>query len=92
MNVEGRWARCELFVHVRLNVALLQAAVSLRILLIKPQSREEEVLRIEGLLTALGSVRNYELLERICEDVASASFPACYIAEQHGEGRRDFFS
>jgi hypothetical protein len=81
----------ELFVYVRVNVALLQAAVSLPILLIKPQSREDEVWGIEGLLTGLGSVRNYELLERICEDVTSASFPACYIAEQHGLGRRDFF-
>jgi hypothetical protein len=39
----------------------------------------------------LGSDQNYELLERICEDVTTASFPACYIAEQHGAGRRDFF-
>jgi hypothetical protein len=23
--------------------------------------------------------------------VAGASFPACYVAEQHGEGRRDFY-
>src|SRR5262249_12010255 len=29
--------------------------------------------------------------ERICEDVTSVSCPACYIAEQHGEGRRDFY-
>jgi len=81
----------ELFVHVRLNVALLQAAVSLPILLVKPHSREDEVSQPDDLLTGLGSVRNYELLERICEDVISASFPACYLAEQHGTGRRDFF-
>src|SRR5215216_801016 len=81
----------ELFVYVRVNVALLQAAVSLPILLVKPHSHEDEVLPIDDLLTGLGSVRNYELLERICEDVTSASFPACYIAEQHGTGRRDFF-
>jgi hypothetical protein len=81
----------EFLVHVRLNVALLQAAVSLPILLVKPHSREDEVLPNSGSLTVLGSVRNYELLERICEDVRSASFPACYIAEQHGTDRRDFF-
>ena len=79
----------ELFVYVRLNVALLQAAVSLPILLIKPHSREDEV--FSDLLTVPGSIRNYELLERICEDVTNASFPACYIAEQHGTGRRDFY-
>lgn len=81
----------ELFVYVRLNVELLQAAVSLPILLVKPHSREDEVLSIDDLLTVEGSDRNYELLERLCEDVTTASFPACYIAEQHGTGRRDFF-
>lgn len=81
----------ELFVHVRVNVALLQAAVSFPIVLVKPHSREDEVTQGHDLLAPMGSVRNYELLERICEDVASASFPACYIAEQHGEGRRDFY-
>jgi hypothetical protein len=81
----------ELFVHARLNMALLQAAVPLPVLLLKPDSREDEVMQIDGLLTARGSVRNYELLERICEDVRSASFPACYVAEQHGTGRRDFY-
>jgi len=79
----------ELLVHVRLNMALLKAAVSLPILLVKPHSREDEVFR--DTLTVLGSVRNYELLERICEDVSSASLPACYIGEQHGTRRRDFF-
>jgi len=79
----------ELLVYVRLNMALLQAAISLPILLVKPHSREDEVFR--DTLTVLGSVRNYELLERICGDVSSASFPACYIGEQHGTRRRDFF-
>jgi hypothetical protein len=81
----------ELFVDARVNVALLQAAVSLPILLLKPDSPEDEVIQIDGLLTPEGSMRNYELLERICEDVTSASFPACYLAEQHGTGRRDFY-
>jgi len=81
----------ELFVHARINAALLQAAVSLPILLLKPESRESEFMPIDGLLTAMGSVRNYELLERICEDVTGAAFPACYMAEQHGKGRRDFY-
>ncbi len=81
----------ELFVYVRVNFALLQAAVSLPILLVKPHSRGDEVLPFDDLLTGLGSVRNYELLGQICEDLTSASFPACYLAEQHGSGRRDFF-
>ena len=81
----------ELFVNVRLNVELMQAAVSLPIVLIKPHSRKDEVWPDGDLLTVEGSVRNYELLERICEDVASASFPACYLAEQHGRGSRDFY-
>jgi len=81
----------ELFVHARINVALLQAAVSLPILLLKPESHEDELMPIDGLLTPRGSVRNYELLERICEDLTRVSFPACYIAEQHGTGRRDFY-
>jgi hypothetical protein len=82
----------ELFVHARINVALLQAAVSLPILLLKPQSREDELMpNNDGLLTPAASVRNYELLGRICQDAAAASFPACYVAEQHGEGRRDFY-
>ena len=81
----------ELFVHARINIALLRAAVSLPILLLKPVSREDELMQRDNLLTPNGSVRNYEYLERICEDVASASFPACYLAEQHGDGRRDFY-
>src|SRR5262249_32654830 len=81
----------ELFVHTRINVPLLQAAVSLPILLLKPQSREDELIATGGLLAPEGSRRNYELLERICKDVTSVSFPACYMAEQHGEGRRDFY-
>ena len=83
--------KSELFVYTRINFALLEAAVSLPILLLKPSSREDEVMRIDGLLTPPGSVRNYEFLERICEDLTSASFPACYLAEQHGAGRRDFY-
>ena len=81
----------ELFFHVRINVELLKAAVSLPIVLVKPHSRDDEVTEGHDLLTPMGSVRNYELLERICEDVTSAHFPACYIAEQHGTGRRDFY-
>lgn len=81
----------EFFVSVRVNIALLKAAISLPILLVKPHSPEGEVFADGDLLRPLGSVRNYELLARICEDVTSASLPACYIAEQHGTGRRDFF-
>jgi len=81
----------ERFIHARLNFALLQAAVSLPVLLLKPSSRTDEVTPRDNLLTGQGSVRNYEFLERLCSDVASASFPACYLAEQHGHGRRDFY-
>ena len=81
----------QLLVHTRINVALLQAAVSLPILLLKPQSREDELMPRDALLAPEGSRRNYELLESICNDVTSASCPACYIAEQHGESRRDFY-
>src|SRR5690242_4875731 len=81
----------ELFVHTRINLALMQAAVSLPILLLKPQSRKDELMPADALLTGQGSTRNYELLEKICIDVASLSCPACYIAEQHGQGRRDFY-
>jgi hypothetical protein len=81
----------EFFVHARVNLALLKAAVSLPILLLKPQSRDDEVLKSDGLLKPQGSVRNYQLLEKICEDVTAASLAACTIAEQHGAGRRDFY-
>jgi hypothetical protein len=81
----------ELFIHTRLNLALLQTAVSLPVLLLKPSSRTDEVTQRDNLLTGRGSVRNYEFLERLSNDVASASFPACYLAEQHGDGRRDFY-
>jgi hypothetical protein len=91
----------ELFVHARVNLALLKAAVPLPILLLKPSSREDEVLKPSNqaleaaggwdLLTPEGSRRNWELLERICEDLTKASVPACYLAEQHGANRRDFY-
>ncbi len=81
----------ELFVHARINLALLQAAISLPILLLKPVSREDEMMRSDDLLNPQGSARNYGFLERIIEDVVSASFPACYLAEQHGACRRDFY-
>lgn len=91
----------ELFVSARINLPLLRAAASLPVLLVKPSSREDEVLKpndpaLEAaggwdLLTGQGSLRNWGLLERICEDVVKASVPACYLAEQHGANRRDFY-
>ena len=69
----------ELFVSTRINLPLLRAAVSLPVLLLKPSSRDDEVLKprdpaLEAaggwdLLTPEGSRRNWELLERICEDL-----------------------
>src|SRR3954454_18893563 len=69
----------ELFVSARINLPLLGAAVSLPVLLLKPSSRDDEVLKpndpaLEAagwdLLTPEGSRRNWGLLERICEDLA----------------------
>jgi hypothetical protein len=91
----------ELFVSARINLPLLRTAVSLPVLLLKPSSRDDEVLKPNNpaleaaggwdLLTPDGSRRNWALLERICEDLSKASVPACYLAEQHGENRRDFY-
>lgn len=89
----------ELYIHSRVNMALLRAAVPLPILLIKPVSREDEVtppskLQIPPdarLLTPQGSMRNYTFLENLCQALADAACPACYLAEQHGDGRRDFY-
>ncbi|WFP75246.1 hypothetical protein [Mesorhizobium sp. WSM4906] len=81
----------ELFVHARLNMALLRAAASLPVLLLKITPRANELTPRDALLTPKGSVRNYAFLERLCGDLATAGCPACYLAERHGEGRRDFY-
>jgi hypothetical protein len=91
----------ELFVSARINRPLLRAAVPLPVLLLKPSSRDDEVLKPNNpaleadggwdLLTPEGSRRNWKLLERICGDLTKASVPACYLAEQHGANRRDFY-
>lgn len=90
----------ELFVSARINLPLLKAAADLPVLLLKPASREDEVLKpidpallADGgwdLLTVAGLRRNGRLLERICRDVAGAA-PACYLADRHGADRRDFY-
>ena len=81
----------EIYIHTRVNVALLQAAAYQPILLLKPTSRADELMPQDRLLTPGGSVRNYEFLERLCADLVSAKCAACFLAEQHGEGRRDFY-
>jgi hypothetical protein len=81
----------EVFIHSRINMALLRAAASLPILVVRPASRQEELTRSDALLTPQGSMRNYAFLERLCEDLAGANCAACYLAERHGEGRRDFY-
>ncbi|GJE52162.1 hypothetical protein GOFOIKOB_5230 [Methylobacterium tardum] len=91
----------ELFVSARISLPLLKTAASRPVLLLMPSSREDEVLRPSNpalraaggwdLLTPEGSRRNWRLLERICEDLTKASVPACYLAEQHGANRRDFY-
>ncbi|RWA73342.1 MAG: hypothetical protein E5X49_10920 [Mesorhizobium sp.] len=81
----------ELFIHTRVNMALLRAAASLPLLRLKITPRANELTPRDALLTPKGSRRNYAFLEGLCEDLAAAGYPACYIAEQHGEGRRDFY-
>ncbi|TPJ73364.1 hypothetical protein [Mesorhizobium sp. B2-6-2] len=81
----------ELFIHTRVNMALLRAAASLPILRLKPTPRADELTARDTLLTPNGSQRNYAFLEKLCQDLAAANCPACYIAEQHGEGGRDFY-
>jgi hypothetical protein len=81
----------EIFVDIRVNPRLLAEATSLPVLLLEPTQRPDEVVPGGELLTALGSVRNYELLERICHDLDVEACPARYLAEQAGRGRRDFF-
>ena len=77
-----------LFVRVRVNMALLRAAASLPILLLKLTPRANEVTPRDALLTPRGSSRNYAFLERLCEDLVTANCPVCYIAEQHEGARR----
>ncbi|MBZ9863089.1 hypothetical protein [Mesorhizobium sp. CA12] len=81
----------ELFIHTRVNMALLRAAASLPILRLKLTPRADELTARDALLTPEGSQRNYAFLEKLCQDLAAANCPACYIAEQHGEGGRDFY-
>jgi hypothetical protein len=81
----------EIFVNVRLNMRLLQAAISLPVLHLKPAPRPDELLQGAALLTVDGSIRNYRFLDSVVKAVAAAAMPACYLAEQHGDGRRDFY-
>jgi hypothetical protein len=81
----------EFYVQVRVNPGLLAEAASLPVLLLEATQRPEEVVPGGELLTALGSMRNYELLERICDDLVIEDCPARHLAEQTGSGRRDFF-
>ncbi|TPN99834.1 hypothetical protein [Mesorhizobium sp. B1-1-5] len=81
----------ELFIHTRVNMPLLRAAASLPILRLKPTPRADELTGRDTLLTPNGSQRSYAFLEKLCQDLAAANCPACYIAEQHGAGGRDFY-
>jgi hypothetical protein len=81
----------EIHVHVRVNPQLLAAAASLPILLLEPTQGPDEVVPRDQLLTTDGSLRSYELLERICDDLVVESCSARYLAEQAGSGRRDFY-
>jgi len=89
--IRYRQGGSELFIHTRINMALLRQAASRPILLLKPVSRTDELTARDKLLTPEGSQRNYTFLENLCEALADAACPACYLAEQHGDGRRDFY-
>jgi hypothetical protein len=80
----------EVFVSVRMNLPLLAAAAAMPILVVQPISRAEDLFPLGG-LTAIGSARSYELLERVGADVLAQGCPAWYIAEQHGDSGRDFY-
>lgn len=89
--VRYRDGRSDLFISTRINFALLKAASALPVVQLKPESRQDELMKQDGLLTPAGSRRNYRFLERIVEAVEAGAVPACYLAEQHGDCRRDFY-
>jgi hypothetical protein len=80
----------ELFVHARINLALWRAAVALPIVLLKP-TPGGEAMDPHGLLGINESTRNFQFCERLVEVLAARAVPACYLAEQHGDYRRDFY-
>lgn len=89
--VRYRPSAVELFVWTRINPALWGAAVGLPIVLLKPTPREGEWMDPHGLLGPNESMRNYLFLERLVETLAGRAVPACFLAEQHGDSRRDFY-
>jgi hypothetical protein len=89
--IRYRPGKSDTFVSVRMNMALLRAAAAHSILHVKPRSPDDEVMQIDDLLTPGGSSRNYLFLERLCQGLAGAGFAACFLAEQHGDRRRDFY-
>jgi hypothetical protein len=81
----------ELFVHARVNVDLLTVAASTTVVVLEPSPRPDELMPGDGLLTASGSERNYRFLEQLCDEIEAQGCPACYLAEAHEGGRRDFY-
>jgi hypothetical protein len=81
----------ELFVHARINLALWRAAVALPIVLLKPTPGGGEAMDPHGLLGIDESTRNFQFRARLVEVLAARAVPACYLAEQHGDYRRDFY-
>jgi hypothetical protein len=81
----------ELFVRVRMNLPLLAAAASLPVVQLQPTQPTDELTPGGGSLTPAGSVRNFELLERICDDLVAEDCPARQLAIQADAGRRDFY-
>jgi hypothetical protein len=81
----------ELLVHVRMNLPLLAAAASLPVLVLQPTQPTGELVPGGRSLTPAGSVRNFELLERICDELVAEDCPARQLAVQAGAGRRDFY-
>jgi hypothetical protein len=81
----------ELFVHARINLALWRVAVALPIVLLKPIPGDGEKMDPHGLLGSNESMRNFRFRARLIEVLAAREVPACYLADQHGDCRRDFY-
>lgn len=79
----------KIFVQSRVFPQLLDVARDLPFvrLRIEPKSGKPDA---DGLLSVANSALNYSFTEDLAEAIEVQNFPACVIAELHGEGRRDW--